>query len=583
MKKGKGEKKKLSGAEILIKSLKENGTNVIFGYPGGAVLDIFNHMHDSDLEFYLTRHEQGAVHAADGYARASGKCGVCIATSGPGATNLVTGIATAHMDSIPMIAITGQVATSLIGNEAFQEVDATGISRAITKHNYLVKDVDNLAQTIDEAFYIATTGRPGPVLIDIPKDVQQAKTSKTRNNKNVNIPGYKPTLTGNLKQIKKAAEFIDKAKRPVIYAGGGVITSGASDMLKKLAEKTDMPVTLTLMGLGAFPETHKLSLGMLGMHGTQYANHAIMKSDLILAIGSRFDDRVTGKVSEFAPHAKIIHIDIDPSSVGKNVRVDIPIVGDAKHILKELERALKAKKHADWIKEIDAWKKKFPLSYKKQKDCVSPQYVIECVREVTKGKAIISTEVGQNQMWVAQFYKFDEPRTLMTSGGLGTMGYGFPAAIGAKVARPDLPVFDIAGDGSIQMNIQEMATAVIKNIGVKIIILNNGFLGMVRQWQQLFYDRRYAATCLRTGALNPDKVKKSKRCPEYTPDFVKLAEAYGAAGIRVKKNEDVKTAIKKALEIDGPVIIDCIIDSEENVFPMVPAGASLSQMMGGMA
>jgi acetolactate synthase-1/2/3 large subunit len=582
MKKDKAEKKKLSGAEILIKSLKENGIKVIFGYPGGAVLDVFNHMHDSDLEFYLTRHEQGAVHAADGYARASGKCGVCIATSGPGATNLVTGIATAQMDSIPIIAITGQVATNLIGNEAFQEVDATGISRAITKHNYLVKDVDNLAQVIDEAFYIATTGRPGPVLIDIPKDVQQHKSSITKS-KGVNIPGYKPTLMGNLKQIKSAAELIEKAKRPVIYAGGGVITSDASALLRKLAEKINTPVTTTLLGLGSFPETHELSLGMLGMHGTQYANYAIMESDVIIAIGARFDDRVTGKISEFAPHAKIIHIDIDPASVGKNVRVDIPIVGDAKHILKELEKSLKAKKHTDWIKEINGWKEKFPLIYKKKKDFVSPQYVIECVREVTKGKAIIATEVGQNQMWVAQYYKFDKPRTLLSSGGLGTMGYGFPAAIGAKVARPDMPVFDIAGDGSIQMNIQEMATAVIKNIGVKIIILNNGFLGMVRQWQELFYDKRYAATCLRTGALNPDKARKTKECPEYTPDFVKLAEAYGATGIRVSKNENVKNAIKKALEIDGPVIIDCIIDSEENVFPMVPAGASLSQMMGGMA
>jgi len=581
MKKGKDKKKILSGAEILIKSLKENKVDVIFGYPGGAVLDIFNHLHDSDINFYLTRHEQGAAHAADGYARASGKLGVCIATSGPGATNLVTGIATANMDSIPMLAITGQVSTSLIGNEAFQEVDATGITRAITKHNYLVKDVNNLAQIVNEAIYIATTGRPGPVLIDIPKNVQQAKTSKI-SSKGINIPGYKPTLTGNLKQINKAATLIDKAKKPVIYSGGGVITSGASDLLKKLAEKINAPVTTTLMGLGAFPETNKLSLGMLGMHGTQYANFAIMESDIILAIGARFDDRVTGKISEFAPHAKIIHIDIDPASVGKNVRVDIPIVGDVKNVLKELNKVLKAKKHDDWIKEIDGWKKKFPLNYKKNNKVVSPQYVVECVREVTKGKAIISTEVGQNQMWVAQFYKFDKPRTLLTSGGLGTMGYGFPAAIGAKVARPDMPVFDIAGDGSIQMNIQELATAVIKNINVKIMILNNGFLGLVRQWQELFYNKRYTATCLRTGALNPDKIDY-KKCPEYTPDFVKLAEAYGATGMRIYKNEDVKEAIKKALKTDGPVVVDFIISKEENVFPIVPAGASLRQMMGGMA
>jgi acetolactate synthase-1/2/3 large subunit len=582
MKKGKSKKKTLSGAEILIKTLKENKVDVIFGYPGGAVIDIFNHLHDEkDIKFYLTRHEQGAAHAADGYARVSGKPGVCIATSGPGATNLVTGIATANMDSIPMIAITGQVATSLIGNEAFQEVDATGITRSITKHNYLVKNVDNLAQIINEAFYVATTGRPGPVLIDIPKDVQQAKTTKT-NYKGINIPGYKPNVTGNLKQIKKAASLIDKAKKPVIYSGGGVIASGASSLLKKLAEKINAPVTTTLMGLGAFPETHKLSLGMLGMHGTQYANLSIMESDLILAIGARFDDRVTGKISEFAPHAKIIHIDIDPSSVGKNVRVDIPIVGDVKNVLKELNKVLTSKKHAEWIKEIDAWKKKFPMGYKTDSEFVSPQYVIECIREATKGQAIISTEVGQNQMWVAQFYKFDKPRTLLTSGGLGTMGYGFPAAIGAKVAKPNMPVFDVAGDGSIQMNIQELATAVIKNIDVKIIILNNGFLGMVRQWQELFYKRRYSATCLRTGALNPDKVKDDE-CPEYTPDFVKLAEAYGATGIRVNKNEEVKGAIKKALKTDGPVVVDCLIGKEENVFPIVPAGASLRQMMGGMA
>jgi len=582
MKKEKTDKKILSGAELLVKSLQGKNIKAIFGYPGGTVIDIFDCLHDSDIDFYLTRHEQGAVHAADGYARASGKPGVCIATSGPGSTNLVTGIATAQMDSIPLIAITGQVPTNLIGNEAFQEVDTTGITRAITKHNYLVKDVDSLAQIIDEAFYIATTGRPGPVLIDIPKDVQKAKTSNI-SSKTINIPGYKPTLMGSLKQIKKAAEFIDNAKRPVIYAGGGIITSGASDLLRKLAEKTDTPVTTTLMGLGAFPGTHELFLGMLGMHGTQYANYAIMESDLIIAIGARFDDRVTGKLSEFAPHANIIHIDIDPTSVGKNVKVEIPIVGDAKHILKELVKIVKDKKHNDWIKEVNTWKEKFPLSYKKKEGVVSPQYVVECVREVTKGNAIISTEVGQNQMWVAQFYKFDKPRTLLTSGGLGTMGYGFPAAIGAKVARPDMPVFDIAGDGSIQMNIQELATAVIKNIGVKIIILNNGYLGMVRQWQELFYNKRYAATCLRTGALNPKKCEMVKKCPEYTPDFVKVAEAYGATGIRVRKNDDVKNAIEKAMETDGPVIVDCIIDSEENVFPMVPAGSSLTQMIGGMA
>ncbi|MEO0293850.1 MAG: biosynthetic-type acetolactate synthase large subunit [candidate division WOR-3 bacterium] len=576
------DKKKLSGAEILIKALKGKDIKVIFGYPGGAVIDIFNLLYDTDIDFYLTRHEQGAVHAADGYARASGKPGVCIATSGPGATNLVTGIATAYMDSIPIVAITGQVPTSLIGNDAFQEVDTTGITRAITKHNYLVKDIDEFAQIIEEAFYIATTGRPGPVLIDIPKDIQQGKTSKIESGP-INIPGYKPTLVGNMKQIKKAAEFIEKAKKPVIYAGGGIITSGASELLIKFAEKINTPVTTTLLGLGGFPGTHELFLGMLGMHGTQYANYAIMESDLIIAIGARFDDRVTGKISEFAPHAKIIHIDIDPASVGKNVRVDIPIVGDAKLVLKDLLKVVKPKKNEDWLKVVNAWKEKYPLRYEKKPNVVSPQYVVECIRDITKGNAIIATEVGQNQMWVAQYYKFDKPRTLLTSGGLGTMGYGFPAAIGAKIARPELPVFDIAGDGSIQMNIQELATAVTKNIGVKIVILNNGYLGMVRQWQELFYNKRYAATCLKTGALNPNKCKKVEMPLEYSPDFVKLAEAYGATGIRIYKNEEVKGAIKKALEIEGPVIIDCIIDSEENVFPMVPAGASLRQMIGGMA
>ncbi len=582
MKKDKSKKKMMSGAEIFVRSLRENKVDAIFGIPGGAIIDVFDAMHDSDIKFYLTRHEQGAAHAADGYARASGKPGVCIATSGPGATNLATGIATAYMDSIPLIAFTGQVATSLIGNDAFQEADTTGVTRAITKHNYLVKDVNNLAQIIHEAFYIATTGRPGPVLIDIPKDVQQNKTSRI-SSKGINIPGYKPTLKGNPKQIKNAAELIEKAKRPIIYAGGGVIASNASNLLKNLAIKTNTPVTTTLMGLGAFPETHELSLGMLGMHGTQYANLAIMESDLIIAIGARFDDRVTGKVSEFAPHAKIIHIDIDPASVGKNVKVDIPIVGDVKNVLKELNKILKPEKHSDWIKEIDGWKDKLPLSYKKDSKFVSPQYVVECIREITKGKAIISTEVGQNQMWAALYYRFDKPRTLLTSGGLGTMGYGFPAAIGAKVARPDMPVFDIAGDGSIQMNIQELATAVTNNIGVKIIILNNGFLGMVRQWQELFYNKRYSATSLKTGALNPDKCKEIEESAKYTPDFVKVAEAYGATGIRIYKNDEVKKAIKKALETDGPVIVDCIIDKEENVFPMVPAGASLKEMMGGLA
>ncbi len=572
----------LTGAEILIKCLKKENVKVIFGYPGGAVIDIFNVLYDSNIKFYLTRHEQGAVHAADGYARASGQPGVCIATSGPGATNLVTGIATAYMDSIPVIAITGQVPTSMIGNDAFQEVDITGITRPITKHNYLIRDIDELAKTVHEAFYLATSGRPGPVLIDIPKDIQRAKTNIVSYD-GVNIPGYKPTLDGNMKQIKRAAEMINKAEKPVIYAGGGVIASNASDLLKKLAVKIDTPVTTTLLGLGCFPESHRLSLGMWGMHGTQYANYAIMESDLIIAIGARFDDRVTGKISEFATHAKIIHIDIDPTSVSKNVQVDIPIIGDAGRILSDLLEVVKRKKHQDWNNRTLEWKKKYPLTYKKTGDFVKPQYVIESLNKITNGKAIIVTEVGQNQMWVAQYYSFQKPRTLLSSGGLGTMGYGFPAAIGAKVAMPDRPVFDVAGDGSIQMNIQELATAVLNNIGIKIIILNNSSLGMVRQWQELFYNKRYAATCLRRNASCPKICTPGEECPEFIPDFVKLAEAYSAVGIRVSSNKEVKNALKKALEIDGPVLLECIIEREENVFPMVPAGASLKQMIGGMA
>ncbi|MCK5706988.1 MAG: biosynthetic-type acetolactate synthase large subunit, partial [Candidatus Aureabacteria bacterium] len=558
-----------NGAEILIDCLMKEKVDVIFGYPGGSVIDIFDVLHhEKEIKFYLTRHEQAAAHAADGYARATGRVGVCLATSGPGATNLVTGLATAYMDSIPLVALTGQVPSSMIGNDAFQEADVTGITRPVTKHNYLVTNIDELAQTVREAFYIARTGRPGPVLIDIAKDVQQAKTTKISHEK-IDITGYKPTLQGNRKQIKKAADMIAGSDKPVLYAGGGVITSGASDLLKKFAVKIDTPVTTTLMGLGCFPEDHKLSLRMLGMHGTQYANYAIMQCDLIIAVGARFDDRITGKLSEFAPHAKIIHIDIDPTSVSKNVKVNIPIVGDCKDILQGLIEEVNVKKHNAWNNQIDAWKKKYPLKYKKLADYVSPQYVIECIHEITKGEAIIATEVGQNQMWAAQFYSYRKPRTLLSSGGLGTMGYGFPAALGAKIAFPNKPVFDIAGDGSIQMNIQEMATAVLNNIGVKIIILNNGVLGMVHQWQRLFYDKRYSGTCLIEGSKCPKICLDSGKSHKYTPDFVKLAEAYGAVGMRITKNKDVKEALKKAMKINGPVVMEFIIEKEENVFPMV--------------
>ena len=554
----------MTGAQILIECLKREGVEVIFGYPGGQVLPIFDKLYDADIKFILPRHEQGAAHAADGYARATGKVGVCLATSGPGATNLTTGIANAYMDSIPIVAITGQVKTFLIGNDAFQEADVTGVTRPITKHNYLVKDIKELARIIREAFHVASTGRPGPVLIDIPSDIQQQDTEFIWPEE-VKIRGYNPTYFGHPGQIKKAAKLIAGAKKPIIYAGGGIITSGAHRELKELAEKINAPVTMTLMGLGGFPGTHQLSLGMLGMHGTFYANHAIMESDLIIACGARFDDRVTGRLDAFAPYAKIIHIDIDPSSISKNVKVDVPIVGDAKNILGQLlEEVGKAPDTTQWLKTIESWKKKNPLAYKEGSK-IKPQYVIEQIYEATGGEAIITTEVGQNQMWAAQWYKYTSPRTFISSGGLGTMGFGFPAAMGAKVGCPDKIVFDIAGDGSIQMNIQELATCVCNKINVKVAILNNGYLGMVRQWQELFYKKRYSHTEL------------------YNPDFVKLAESYGAVGMKVTKKEEVRSAIEKALSIENTVFIDFHIEPEENVYPMVPAGEAINSMIEGLA
>ena len=554
----------MKGSEIFLESLKREGVEVMFGYPGGQVLPIFDSLYDSDIKFILTRHEQGAAHAADGYARATGKVGVCLATSGPGATNLVTGIANAYMDSIPMVAITGQVKSFLIGNDAFQEADVTGITRPITKHNYLVKDVKDLARIIREAFYIASTGRPGPVLIDIPSDIQLMDAEFIWP-KNVEIRSYNPTLFGHPGQIKKAAKLIAAAKKPIIYAGGGVITSGAHKELKMLAEKINAPLTWTLMGIGAFPATHELSLGMLGMHGTAYANHAIMESDLIIAVGARFDDRVTGRLDAFAPYAKIIHIDVDPSSISKNVNVHIPIVGDAKNILIELLRDIKkAPNTCDWLKTVEGWKKKYPLVYKND-GALKPQYIIEQIYEVTEGDAIITTEVGQNQMWAAQWYKYTAPRTFISSGGLGTMGFGLPAAMGVKIGCPDKTVFDIAGDGSIQMNIQELMTCVANKINVKIAILNNGYLGMVRQWQELFYKRRYSQVDITS------------------PDFVKLAESYGCVGIRVTKKEEVRPALEKAIATDNTVMIDFKVEPEENVFPMVPAGQAINQFIGGLA
>lgn len=559
---------KISGAEILIESLKKEGVKHIFGYPGGVVLNIFDLLYDNkDIQLILTRHEQGAVHAADGYARSTGKVGVVLVTSGPGATNTITGIATASMDSIPLVVFSGQVPTMLIGNDAFQEADIVGISRPCTKYNFLVKDVKELAKTVREAFYIASSGRPGPVLIDLPKDVTISKTEFIW--PEIKIRSYNPTYEGNRWMILQAANLIAKSKKAIIIAGGGVILSGGSKELRELAEHTNIPVTMTLMGLGSFPGTHDLSLGMPGMHGTYYANKSIQESDLIIAIGMRFDDRVTGKIDAFAPHAKIIHIDIDPTSIRKNIRVDIPIVGDVKRVLTVLNKILKEeiKEQWDevrkaWLKQIEVWKKERPLTYSYNEEEIKPQFVVEKIYELTKGEAIISTEVGQNQMWAAQFYKFDKPRTCLTSGGLGTMGYGFPAAIGAQIAHPNKLVIDIAGDGSIQMNIQELATAVINKLPVKVAILNNHYLGMVRQWQELFFNERYSYSNL-----------------EVVPDFVKLAEAYGAVGFRATKPSEVEPILKEAFKIKKTVFMDFIVHWKEKVYPMVPAGAPIDQML----
>ncbi len=560
---------KKNGAQILVESLRREGVKVIFGFPGGAVLNIYDELFEvTFLRHILVRHEQGAVHAADGYARASGKPGVCLVTSGPGATNTVTGIATAYMDSVPIVVFTGQVNTALVGNDAFQEADIVGITRPCTKHNYLVKDVKDLARTIKEAFYIATTGRPGPVLIDLPKDITSNTTELSHPNK-AEIRGYNPTYEGHAGQIKRALQLILSSTRPVIYSGGGIISSSASRELRAFAEKLNAPVTSTLMGLGGFPANNRLSLGMLGMHGTYWANMAVTECDLLIAIGSRFDDRVTGKIDEFAPRARIIHIDIDPTSISKNVRVDIPIVGDAKAILKSLLNHLGKQKEIQkfrrsqgkWLSRIEKWRKAHPLSYQQGKE-IKPQYVVEKIYELTKGEAIISTEVGQNQMWASQFYRFDRPRTFLTSGGLGTMGYGFPAAIGAQAAFPKKTVIDIAGDGSIQMNIQELTTAVQHHLPVKVAILNNRYLGMVRQWQELFYRKRYSHTNI-----------------EMAPDFVKLAEAYGALGLRAERPEEVVPVIKEALRSDKPVLMDFVVAREEGVYPMVPTGAPIGKML----
>ena len=537
---------RMTGAQAVLECLKREGVDVVFGLPGGVLLPLYDAIYNADIRHILVRHEQGAAHMADGYARATGKVGVCIATSGPGATNLVTGIATAYMDSVPMVAITGQVNTFLIGKDAFQEADITGITLPITKHNYLLRSAKEIPRVFREAFYISRSGRPGPVLIDLPRDVTVEEMEFCW--PEVNLPGYHPSIKAHEMQIKKAAKALMEAERPVIYAGGGVKFAEAHRELFDLAVKISAPVTTTLMGIGCFPEDHPLSLGMLGMHGTKYANYTIQESDLILAVGARFDDRVTGKVSSFAPKAKIIHVDVDPAEIGKNVRVDIPLVGDAKNALAGLLKEVQPKPRSAWNDKVDMWKSDYPLKYVPDMNIIKPQYVIEKLCELAPD-AIITTEVGQNQMWAAQFFVHKDPRKFISSGGLGTMGYGFPAAIGAKMGMPDCEVIDIAGDGSFLMNSQELATAVVNDIPVKVAIINNGCLGMVRQWQELFFGKRYSATILgRTS-----------------PDFVKLAEAYGAVGLRATKPSEVEPVIKAALASDRPTLMDFIVSPLEKV------------------
>ncbi len=570
---------KKTGAEIVVDALVQEKVDIIFGYPGGVVIPIFDVLYDEKrIKVILTRHEQGAAHAADGFSRATGKVGVCLSTSGPGATNLVTGIATAYLDSIPLVAITGQVSSPMLGTDAFQEADMVGISRPITKHNFLVDSISELPIIMKKAFHIARTGRPGPVLIDVPADVSKGTLENYVYPKKVDIRSYKPNIVGHIKQIQKAATAIKSAKKPIIYAGGGIIISNAHKELLELAEKTQIPVTTTLMGLGGFPGTHKLFIGMPGMHGTKTANYSLQNTDLIISIGARFDDRVTGNVKTFAPKAKIIHMDIDPAAISKIIRVDIPVVGDAKNILIQLNKIIKPGNYSEWIEQVLQWKKNYSFKYTKSKDEIAPQSVIDALYKETEGKAVIATEVGQNQMWTAHYYKFDEPRTLLTSGGLGTMGYGMPAAMGAALALKK-PVVDIAGDGSIQMNIQELATISINKIPVKVVILNNGYLGMVRQWQELFFNKRYSSTCLLadTQCAGCDDISKCKK--KYIPDFLTLAQSYGIEAYRAQKPSEMLPVLRKGLETKGPAIMEFIVSREENVFPMVPAGKPIDHIL----
>jgi len=550
-----------AGAQIIVDTLIEQGVDTMFGYTGGVVLPLFDRLYDAPINFIVPRHEQGGCHMADAYARASGKVGVVLATSGPGACNLVTGLATAMMDSVPLVALTGQVRTELIGNDAFQEADTTGITRPVTKYNCIVKDVKDLARTVREAFYIASTGRPGPVLVDLPVDVAVAKFN-TDGPAEMKLPGYRIRTKGHARQISMAAKAINKSKQPVLYVGGGVITANAGKELSALAEKAHLPVTMTLLGLGSYDQRKPESLDMLGMHGSAYANYAVQECDLLIAVGARFDDRVTGKIETFAPNAKVIHIDVDPASISKNVGVDIPVVGDARIILKALIQEVEYQERKKWFGKITEWKKKFPFRYDQNSSTIKPQYVIEEICRQTKNEAIVTTGVGQNQMWAAQFYKFVKPRQFISSGGLGTMGFGLPAAIGAQIAKPNATVIDIDGDHSFNMTMTELSTAVEHELPIKVCILNNGYMGMVRQWQELFYGRRYSKSYLKN------------------PEYEALAKALGAVGITVEKKVDVPKAIKKMLKEKQPCVVDFKVEPEENVWPMVPAGKSLDEMSG---
>jgi len=563
------EQKMIRGARILLETLKRLGVTDIFGYPGGAVIPIYNEIYDFEgLNHYLARHEQGAAHEADGYARASGKCGVCLATSGPGATNLVTGIMTAHMDSIPLLAITGQVASHLLGKDAFQESDIIGITMPVTKNNYLVQDIRDIARTVKEAYYLATTGRPGPVLVDITRDAQLAEISYEEFeeifNEPISLEGYDPNYIGHKKQIKKAIEIVKEAKRPLIIAGHGVLLSGATEELYKLATTCQIPVTNTLLGLGSFPGEHQLSLGMLGMHGTVYANYATNEADVVLALGIRFDDRIAGVPKEFCPQATIVHVDIDPAEIEKNKLIDVPIVGDLKHVLNEMNHELQPQTHEDWLERIREWREEYPIRVRPHEgESLLPQKVIQEIDNIVKGNAIVVTDVGQHQMWASQFITYSKPNTIITSGGAGTMGFGLPAAIGAQVAQPDTKVVLITGDGGLQMNSQELLLLKAYNIPVKVVIINNGFLGMVRQWQELFNNHRYSFVDL-----------------SISPDFEVLAQAYGVRGVTLSTIEDLRSQLRDLILSDEPVVINCIVEKEENVFPMIPAGCSAKDMIG---